>query len=184
MKTFFGFFFLVMTLTAAAQKKTVLFRSTLQAGLLEGERGTAFQWHTVNGIQYKTWSAGLGVGLDYYHTRSIPFFLNLRKALGKGESTPFVYASGGYHFPWLRESDKYLGTVEATGGLYLDAGVGYQLPVLKKSALFFSLGFSQKNFSEKTGSWAVIAIYPPPPLQTYISEYNLRRLSLQTGIRF
>lgn len=175
---------MLATLAAAGQKQPLLFRSTVQGGLLEGEQGTAFQVKTINSLQYRTWSAGVGVGLDYYHTRSIPLFLDLRKAFGKGEAAPFLYAGGGYHFPWLGEQDKIYGNVEATGGLYFDAGVGYQLPILKKSQLFFSAGFSQKNFSEKRGPDAIIDIYPPPPVQVYTFEYNLRRLSLQTGIRF
>ncbi len=171
-------------LQASAQKTGFQFGTSVQAGLLEGETGGAFQLQTVNGYQYKTWSAGLGVGLDYYHTRSIPLFLSFRKAFGTGAKTPFLYANGGYHFMWLRQKDKYWGETDADGGLYYDAGIGYQLPVLKNSSLFFTAGFSQKNFTRRESDGPVIAIGPAPPPQTRKFEYNLRRLSIQTGLRF
>lgn len=175
---------LISCLQAAAQKEKFVFQSTVQAGLLEGERGGAFQLQTIHGFRYKTWSAGLGTGLDFYHTRSIPVFMNLRKAFGSGTQTPFVYASGGYNLPWLKEEDKYWGFSGADGGLYFDAGIGYQLPVFKTSALFFSAGYSQKNFSRRETDGFVIAIWPAPPPRTRLHEYELRRLSIQTGLRF
>jgi hypothetical protein len=156
----------------------------VQAGLLEGEEGSAFQLHTINGVQHKTWFGGVGVGLDYYHTRTIPLFLSFRKAFQNGNKSPFLYVNGGYNFPWLREQDKDWYESTAKGGLYYDAGVGYQLPVLKTSTLFFTLGFSQKNFSitQKNG-W--MGIWPEPlPSPTHVFDYNLRRLSIQTGLRF
>ncbi|MFI5151955.1 MAG: hypothetical protein ACHQET_01395 [Chitinophagales bacterium] len=67
-----------------AQEKTAdkawVFHSYNQIGLLEAETGSAFQIQSVNGMQYKSWFGGIGVGLDYYRFRSIPFFLDLRKS--------------------------------------------------------------------------------------------------------
>src|SRR5262245_27408802 len=77
------------------------FNSLAQLGILEGEAGTAFQLQTINGIQFKTWSAGIGVGLDYYKYRSIPLFLDLRKYILNKPRTPFLYADGGIHFAWV-----------------------------------------------------------------------------------
>ena len=130
MRLFFSITLFIFCLQATAQKNSYRFQSNMQFGLLEGEQGSAFQLQTINGVQHKTWFAGLGVGLDYYHTRSIPLFLNVRKEIFKGEKTPFVYASGGYHFPWLRAEDKDWYITETKGGLYFDAGIGYQVPVL------------------------------------------------------
>ena len=55
------------------------FQSLLQGGLLDGAAGPSWQLQTINGIYYKTWFAGIGVGLDYYTMRTIPLFLDLRK---------------------------------------------------------------------------------------------------------
>jgi hypothetical protein len=184
MKSFFFIPFIILAFAATAQKKGLSYQGSVQGGLLEGEIGSAFQLSTINGVQYKTWSAGLGAGIDYYQTRSIPVFLSMRKAFGSGTKAPFVYANGGYHFPWLKQSDKTWYTLEADGGLYYDAGIGYQLPVFKKSALFFTAGFSQKNMRRKEHDGVWIAIWPAPPPQIRTIEQNLRRLSIQTGIRF
>lgn len=178
------FVFLFACLQASAQKSGFTFQTSVQGGLLEGESGSAFQLQTINGFQRKTWSAAVGVGLDYYHTRSIPLFANVRKALGDNAKTPFLYLSGGYHFPWLREEDKYWGETKAKGGLYFDAGIGYQIPVLKKTAMFFTAGFSQKNYTRTERDGAVITIWPMPAPQTRVFEHTLRRLSIQTGVRF
>ena len=176
--------FLFITVNVSAQKAKPVFQSTMQGGLLEGERGSAFQLQTINGIQYSTWFAGLGAGLDYYHTRSIPVFLNVRKEFFKKEKTPFVYVNGGYHFPWLKEGGEQWYTTETEGGLYYDAGIGYQVPVMRKSAFFFSIGYSQKNIREKQTDGVWITIWPSPPPQTRVFDYNLRRLIIQTGFRF
>lgn len=185
MKHLLSLLLLLNCFCGSAQQSGYKLQTMVQGGLIEGESGNAFQLHTVNGFQYKTWFAGVGAGLDYYHVRSIPVFLNVRKAFQNSEKTPFVYLSGGYHFPWLKEEDKLWHITETSGGLYYDAGLGYQLPVGKKSSLFFSAGFSQKRYQEKVTDDVWIAIWPwPGPQQTRLVDYNLRRLSIQTGIRF
>jgi hypothetical protein len=185
MNKLFSLFLLFVSVFAFAQNGRYNFQTTIQGGMLEGEGGGAFQLQTINGFQHKTWFAGIGAGLDYYHVRSIPVFLNVRKALLNNEKTPFLYLNGGYHFPWLKEGDKLWHITETSGGFYYDAGIGYQLPVMKKSSLFFTAGFSQKNYSQKGTDGVWIAIWPwPGPQQTRLYEYNLRRLSIQSGIRF
>ncbi|RYZ58314.1 MAG: hypothetical protein EOO14_09890 [Chitinophagaceae bacterium] len=175
---------LLFCVQASAQEKSPLFQSTVQLGLLEGENGSAFQLQTVHGFNLKTWFAGVGTGLDYYHTRTIPLFVSLRKSFSHGVKTPFVYFNGGYHFPWLRQQDKLWAETKASGGLYYDAGIGYQLPVMKTSALFFTAGFSQKNFQTSTDYNYYIDIWPQPAPQRTVHDYSLRRLSIQTGLRF
>lgn len=186
MRVLFQLAVLLFCMQASAQDKSFSFQSTVQAGLLEGEIGSAFQLQTVQGFRHKTWFAGVGGGLDYYHTRTIPLFLSLRKTFSSGVKTPFVYVNGGYHFPWLRQQDKLWNDSRAEGGLYYDAGVGYQVPVMKTSALFFTVGFSQKNFniSHSNGYYIDIWPYPGPTLPRTTLDYNLRRLSIQTGLRF
>lgn len=185
MKKIIGTILLLTILTVVVPAQKPAFSSTVQAGMLEGEAGTALQLKTVTGLHYKTWVAGLGVGLDYYHTRSLPLFLSLQKAVAKSGKSPFVYVSGGYHFPWLKPAGQTWQDMKAKGGLYLDAGIGYQLPAFKSTALFFTAGYSQKNFSETTTSAPVyIDMYPPPPVQATRYDFILRRLSVQTGLRF
>lgn len=178
---------LLVGLAVSAQKKLQL-SSTLQAGLLEGERGTAFQLKTVNGVGYKTWAAGIGVGIDYYYSRSLPLFLELRKSFGAAQKAPFVYIDGGANFPWMKAAEKEGNFKKATPGLYYDAGIGYQIPVLKSSLLFFSAGYSQKAFAATYSGYAypypTFIDFAPVPVQDYRNNYTLRRISIQTGLRF
>lgn len=186
MRILFQIFLLILCIQASAQNKPFSFKSSVQVGLLEGEGGSAFQLHTINGFQHKTWFGGVGVGLDYYYTRTLPLFLSVRKDFHDGVKTPFLFVNGGYNVPWLREEDKDWYETTAKGGLYYDAGVGYQLHVFKTSALFFTLGFSQKNFSitQKDGWMGIWPMPNPMPSPSRVFDYNLRRLSIQTGLRF
>ncbi len=146
-KIFLTIIGLTLIVTVQAQKKEIRYNSIVQVGLLEGEQGSALQLQTIQGVKFKTWSAGIGAGLDYYHTRTIPLFLDVRKAFSNKEKAAFVYASGGYNFPWVKKYDATLFPLpETNGGLYYTAGVGYQLPILKTSALFLQQAIALKNF--------------------------------------
>jgi hypothetical protein len=77
------------------------------------------------------------------------FFLDLRKDIFNKPLTPFIYADGGYHFPWIKDEDKNRRfIIDAKGGLYYDIGIGYELSLMKNKNLLFSAGYSYKSFSE------------------------------------
>ena len=181
-------FLFVLTLTIAVtvtpQTKKAGYEGLVQAGLLEGERGSAFQLQTVQGVKYKTWSAGIGAGLDYYHTRSIPLFFDLRKSFSQKSKGAFIYADGGYNFLWLTTADKGGFVEETKGGLYWAAGIGYALPVFKSQKLFFDIGFSQKRFSKVEDTMPYLSIWPPPASAYEKLTYSLNRLSIKTGLSF
>jgi len=157
------------------------FRSTNQVGFQSGQAGTEFQVQTINSIQYKTFSTGLGVGLDYYKERSIPVFLDVRKNVFAKQQTPFVYADGGYHFTWLKDKPEDWIRTDVKGGLYYDLGIGYSFPTSKTGAILVSLGYSVKNISEKVNhniwrsSW-------PLPEDFHQLDYTLRRYSFKMGL--
>lgn len=174
--------FWMLALSAQAQNTKPKFNSLLQVGLVEGQRGPAMTLQTINGVRYQTWSLGAGAGLDYYHTRSIPLFLDIRKNILKTDKTPFIYLDAGYNFPWLTEENKLYSSAEAEGGLYYDAGIGYAVPVLKNNALFFTVGYSSKRISTASGGPVDIFSSYIPPSQRF--EYTLRRISVKMGLGF
>lgn len=190
MKTLFIFCTLFLSVASGlfAQSEKYKFSSAIQVGMLGGESGPALQLQTTNGLRHKTWSAGIGVGLDYYHTRSIPLFLDVRKTIGNKTKAPFIYVDGGYNFPWLSEKNKKTFITDAQGGLYYDAGVGYQIPVLKGRSLFFSAGYAVKHISTIEKTWIFIDYIWPgpasPPDNQYKYDYTLGRISIKTGLRF
>src|SRR5579862_3368717 len=93
------FMLIGMIKMSSAQQKSLpakwQFNSINSVGLLEGETGSAFQLQTINGAQYKSWFAGMGLGLDFYRIRSIPLFADIRKEFGKGNNKLLVYADIG-----------------------------------------------------------------------------------------
>ncbi len=176
---------LCTSLLTRAQSNKIKFQSSIATGLLVGEGGPAFQIQTVNGVIYKSWSAGIGVGLDYYHTRGVPVFLDLRKRLSAGAKPAFLYIDGGYNIPWLREADKgEFGNNDAKGGLYFDGGIGFLVPVLKAQHLFFSAGWSAKKFTRTVNTMPFLSIWPPPESAWREYQYTVTNVSLKAGLRF
>jgi hypothetical protein len=130
-------------------KKGLQFQSINQGGILIGSAEGALQLQTVNGVRSNTWFTGLGVGLDYYHVRSIPVFLDVRKDIWNKQKTPFVYADGGYNFPFLSKRNNqealWMGDYDKGGGLYYEAGFGIDYPFQKKCSYYLVQGTATKG---------------------------------------
>ena len=172
--------------TAPAAKRYV-FHSINQVGLLEGESGSAFQLQTINGVQYKKWFAGVSTGLDYYSYRTIPLFADVRWHILNNRKTPFIYADAGTNFIWTKgntEASWYKSDYK--NGLYCDMGIGYSIAFKKGTAFTISAGYTQKGFSENRTGYGpiIIDIYPAPPAYAERFNYELRRLSIKTGLIF
>jgi hypothetical protein len=169
------------------------FQSINQVGLLNGEKGSALQFQTINGVSRKDWFGGIGIGMDYYHFRSIPVFADLRKTFGRSKNKPFVYADGGISFTWATDKQKYSQDPgdHLSNGLYLDAGAGYQIHISRHNALLLSLGYSYKNVKEYVPLYYYSYLSFMPANFTggpsgYHDKYNyhLNRLSFKVGWSF
>jgi len=165
----------------APHKSRARFQSINEVGLLEGEKGSAFQLQAINGLDYKSWFAGLGVGLDYYRLRSIPIFIDLRKNFGKGYKNFFVYVDGGLHYPWISDARKDFYGSTYSKGFYSDIGFGYRLMLHGNNAVILSLGYSYKQTQETTNA-TTCPFYGPCYLTPQKIDYNLNRLSLKLGL--
>ena len=159
------------------------FSSINQLGLLAGEKNEAFQIQTINGLQYRTWMVGAGVGIDGYRFRSIPLFLHLRKEFNLKSNAIFIYNDIGMNYPWLRAEQKSLSGpgVDYDHGIYYDGGVGYKI-LMKKHAVVFSGGFSLKEFSESRPN-TICPFFGPCFQQTDEYFYSLKRITLKLGIQ-
>jgi hypothetical protein len=165
-------------------KKKFIFHSIIQTGLLEGESTTALQFQSINGIQYKTWFGGIGIGIDHYHIRTVPVFASIRKDILNSASTPFLYADLGAQIVWPRNKETLqYGNQDFKAGVYYNAGAGYKLGIVKKHALLVSAGYSLKKLSYGT-SYTYPCLVAPCPEYKNSTEYILRRLSFQVGFIF
>jgi|SRR5688572_30227723 len=169
-----------------AQDK-IKFTSTNLAGLLTGSSEPAFQLQSINGLRYKEFTAGIGVGMDNYYFKTIPLFLHVTRTVFSKNKLPFVYADIGLNFPQDRDSDKDSWQNSSySEGLYFDLGFGYRVPVYKKISMNFSLGYSQKHLNEeRTGGYYIG--FPNPVFIKLPSEYYsyaFRRISLKAGLSF
>lgn len=162
------------------------FQSIANVGLLEGQTGSAFQLQTINGARYKSWFAGIGLGLDYYRFRTIPLFLDIRKEFGRGNNKFFMYADGGISFSWVTDMEKsgYWPDEQFHNGFYSDLGLGYRTSVGKNSAFLISLGYSYKKVNETYSNNYIPYNYLPDPGLLYDKEqinYSLNRVSMKIG---
>lgn len=188
------FVFIIMSLPGVAQHK-IIFSSHDYVGLLEGERGSAFQLQTINGISHKTWFAGLGTGIDWYYGRSIPVFLSADKNfLKKGNRSFFLTANAGINFPWEdhKKPDQSGWVIQNTpAGFYWETGAGYRIGLGKKNdALLIQSGYSFKHIRENVKNiynYTIPYYFGAGSLQTGLTnrfDYSLNRVSLKIGWSF
>ena len=167
----------------AQEKSKIKFHSITNIGIAWGATGEGFQAQTINGIRFKTFSTGLGVGLDYYWTRTIPLFLDIRKDIFNKAQTPFVYLDLGTHAPTVKANPEYKG--EYGKGVSFDVGVGYKNPINKKLSLNVSFGYTQKRYSKTEYNHYIIIDFPPYDRDNSEHyDYIFRRFSMKAGLSF
>lgn len=183
-----------LTIIAAAQAGTVGklakkscscgFSSINQVGIMHGESDNALSLQTINGFRYKSWFVGLGIGLDTYRDNTVPLFLDLRKNLLAGASTPFLYADGGIQFMAGKKAQKGdFYRKEYNTGAYYDVGIGYYIGLKNRNAILMSAGYSVKQLESDNYTDIVCITYPCPG---YIGlyKYRMNRLSVKIGYKF
>jgi hypothetical protein len=175
---------LVQAQDSVKTKSRIFFFSANQAMHIEGSAGGAFGAQSVNGVQFGKWSAGVGIGMDKYVMRSAPLFVHLRRQLPFARVPLYLYADGGLNVLWLDKSALNFSTnVDRKNGTYWDAGMQYHFVVRGRSALLFSLGYSEKTFSEEIDNLPWCNFGPCPP-QKNIWDYRLRRILFKAGFQF
>jgi hypothetical protein len=158
------------------------FSSINQLGILAGSWGAGPLLQSVNGFRYKTWFAGVGVGVDIYKRGTFPVFLDVRKDILNARNTPFIYGEAGTHFPdkkMVSENQWY--ESEYASGFYFDAGIGYRVGKKSKSGFLASAGYSYKYVTR-------VMLYKGPcgfagcdnRMDSYY-KYYLHRISIKVG---
>jgi len=175
--TFLISIFVFAGILCNAQGK-VVFSSQNYAGLLIGETETSYQVQTINGIKYKTWFGGIGLGIDGYYDRSVPLFASVSKDIFKKKSGVYLSADCGINFGWATADQKRTTESNFDPGLYWAGGLGYKIAIGKTNGLLFYTGYSSKHLIEN------VTTYPADAPQVDRYDYHLRRISLKIGWSF
>ncbi|HEY0067084.1 MAG TPA: hypothetical protein VGB46_06975 [Flavisolibacter sp.] len=178
---------LMLQLAASAQdsaraENKIRFRSFNSTGLIAGATDEEFLLQSVNGFRKDRLFAGIGVGIDYYHQRSVPVFLELRRFFSPQPSSAFVYAGGGWNLVWKEDrGDEGLYTSSYGNGFYFDLGLGYTFSVSGREAFVLSAGYSGKSYSARiqTPQYCPGGNCQP---RAEDSDYKLTRIVLKAGI--
>jgi hypothetical protein len=165
-------------------QKTLSFSSQNYAGLLEGDNGSALNLQSVNGINYKKWFSGVGVGIDYYRIRSVPLFLSVNRNIEIGQNIFYITADGGWNFPWLRENEQTWNGSNFKVGIIAGTGVGYKILINEsKQALLLNAGYSFKRLND-TRDIPSPCLIPPCPVDIEKTRYDFNRFLVRAGIEF
>jgi hypothetical protein len=169
------------------KKKNTRFHSYNSLVLLTGDQTVSGAFQTVNGIEWKSFFAGAGLGMDFYGISTTPIFLDLRKSFGKGKRQFFLYGDIGYQFAWPGSGITVDGSKDGlgnNGGLYTDIGLGYQIGMGKNDALFFSAGYSYKTLTETIIVTPLCIVGTLCEASVFENTYKFNRLSFKIGWRF
>ena len=167
-----------------AQQK-IKFSSQNYAGITDGEAGTAFQFQTISGFQYKTWFTGIGTGVDSYYETSIPLFLSVSKFLNTPKFPFYLNADAGINFPWSPQESVYSNYGEEfSSSLYWAGGLGYRFGIGKeKQGFLLNFGYSYKHLIQET-EYTSPCLFPPCPVSKERYDYRFHRLSVKVGWMF
>ena len=167
----------------ALAQHNMKFHSLNYAGILEGEKATAFQVQTINGVKCKTWFAGLGAGIDYYFYRSIPLFVSVSKFLPSEKVPLYFSGDAGLNFPWAK-SGTYQDQGNAHSSLFWAGSAGYVLKLKgTDSKILFNVGYSYKHIIDEK-KYFICPIIPPCYEEKQRFDYHLKRISVKAGWMF
>jgi hypothetical protein len=169
------------------KKKSYPFHSINSLALVNGSNGVAAAMQSVNGFTKGPWFAGIGLGLDYYQYRTVPFFADLRYEVGQKRNKFFVYGDAGINFNWAQDYFYYESSLwngnrsnNFNSGLYTDAGIGLSAGFKNGNAFILSLGCSRKTLKEKINYADWLTGKP----QTDINTYRFNRIMVKAGFCF
>lgn len=186
----------IAAIATSAQQKQRKFYLIPQVALLNGDHAKSWQWQLIGGVQKKQWAFGLGCGMDYYKSRSIPVFTDTRFFFGK-KNACFSYFNLGYNIaspmPWQKRVlysywPPSSSTSEYSNGLYTGIGLGYILNASARRKLMLSAGYGFKTVAEHYNTLANWSGYWPPGTIMQKSDYDrtinywLNYFSLKLGI--
>jgi len=120
------------------------------AGSTHNEQVAPFSLLTVNG--YRTtggFFGGMGIGVEFFSTNYMPFFVDLRYDLFGEDVVPYLIGKGGYSLPLSSDSRAYDIDYTYAGGPLLGVGVGLKVRTRPHFAWDLSLMYRYQQTSYK-----------------------------------
>lgn len=187
-KIFFVFSILFYCGICKAQKiKRTSFNSYNAVGLIIGQSENSMSLETVNGITLGNWFAGAGFAYDAYRYKTIPVFIDIKYHFANNKDW-FVQTDVGYNIPAIVKSaeDKLFYSVQYTGGIFLQSGVGYLFLHKKNYNAYCTINAGLKKITRNTG---LLYRDDSPPYNEMIVQYKgyqyeLKTISIKAGIQF
>lgn len=143
-------------------------------GSANSEYKAPFGVHMVN--SYRFWpyfEAGIGTGLEFFHTTQLPLFLDTKFYLNKKYYSPYVFFQGGAMLPIGSETRSYNAiTFKGKPGYMINPGIGFLFPLSEKSV--FSISFSYRYQELLYGSKKI-------ELADYLRVEQMNRFNLRFG---
>ena len=183
MRSFFVSLLLMFAVAVHAQK--LPYGASLESALLKGNSQNSNAFLFTNGLSYKSWTAGVGAGIDNYVYRSLPLFIDIKKSFGHHPIQPFINASAGMNINEAKTSQKFqydgYPSVNYKNGFYAKAMAGISLPVYKRLRIFVDAGYSYKTTRVDYTTY----IYSPDAMEiTNTDIYHFHRWNLSVGFLF
>ncbi len=172
------------TLNAQHQPKKIHFTSINSVGMLNGEIASTFTMQSINGLQYKKLSAGIGIGIDNYGYRTIPFTFYIKHSFLKGNTHPFLFSDMGVgkYVETNNQSEKWpygLKPSSVKNSFCGEWGIGFEKTISNGCLFFMSAGYSLKKFAyTQKLPWI-----NSPTDNEYRYNYSYNRYVLKMGVQ-
>jgi hypothetical protein len=172
--------------TASAQKTVIKHRSQIYAGWLVSDGVRDFHLQTIQGVNIKHWTLGLGSGIDWYRFRSMPLFLSVTRDLFKQKEGFFVTVNAGTNYPFVKRDLKPYPDSKFLRGAYGAAALGYKFEGNKKNThcLIISAGYSYKKVREERPFYNYCPRGCTPAEAIENISYTLQRMDFKVGWQF
>lgn len=174
-------------LESNAQQKSWQYSSIHQMGILSGSSGESFQIQSIHGAKKKNYFIGAGLGIDYYHTRTVPVFAAVRYHPHSQQAVPWLYLDMGVSAPWATDQQKGVNgwgiqNKDYRTTFFWDAGIAFRLTRKQDKGLLLQFGYSTKEMRYAYDTWNWIRPWPSTPEQTTTNvREQFKRLSIKLG---
>jgi len=168
------------TETSSSYLKEKGYFNYLSFGSLIGSRGDDHTHITSLLMEHnyqlnKNIALGLVTGLEWFDAMVLPIGPNVKGLLPRLQNSSFFAGGSGGYAIALEDLDTEHEEIDAKGGPFFNAELGYILPSKKRYNMFFALGYRYHEFISIRNDWLLNEV------ETKVIH---NRFSFKVGVRF